>query len=232
MPHTSTARHHYDYGFHAVLYSLPTFGENNFSIFAEEFAQADKSGDALKVCVVMLHRTSQIHFVFSDPSPVVLARFLGGGNHTKRSHRGRKMLSGIPLLRTAALSPEDRSMMSLADHLSRKGHKAGILNPSDIQAVREGYIGMYWDGGHVALEELLAMQTTLLLHHKGVNPTLYTDAGRWKPLRLGLAPKTAPACPEAAFSSSQPAPPRLLLGAESVCLSNHSESVSWIRHGS
>ena len=78
-------------------------------------------------------------------------------------------------------------MMCLADHLSRHGQRAGILNPSDVEAVRKGYIGMYWDGGHIALEKLLAMQTTLLLHHKGVNPTLYTDSKRWKPLRLGLA---------------------------------------------
>ena len=57
---------------------------------------------------------------------------------------------------------------------------------------------MYWDGGHVALEELLAMQTTLLLHHKGVNATLYTDPNRWQPLQLGLTPAVAESSSEVA----------------------------------
>ena len=90
-------------------------------------------------------------------------------------------------------------MMCLADHLSRQGQRAGILNPSDVQAVRRGYIGMVWDGGDIALEELLAMQTTLLLHHKGVNPTSYTDSKRWKPLRLGLG-TAAPSSSELAIA--------------------------------
>jgi hypothetical protein len=70
---------------------------------------------------------------------------------------------------------KEASMIALADQLSRNGVKAGILNPSDAQAIRNGYIGMFWDGGHIAVEELLATQTTLLLQHRGVNPELFNQ---------------------------------------------------------
>lgn len=62
----------------------------------------------------------------------------------------------------------------------------GILNPSDVQALRHGWIGMYWDGGHIALEEVLAMQTTLLLQHVGLNRDLYTDPKRVQPIKKVL----------------------------------------------
>jgi hypothetical protein len=56
------------------------------------------------------------------------------------------------------------SMLSLADSISDENPdaKVGILNPSDAQAVREGAMGMYWNGGHIALEELLGVFTTML----------------------------------------------------------------------
>jgi hypothetical protein len=63
--------------------------------------------------------------------------------------------------------------LEVADGLANKGHKVGILNPSDPIAVRKGRIGMYWNRGHIALEELMAVQTTLLLHHIDVNPELW-----------------------------------------------------------
>ena len=50
---TPVARPQYDYGFHAVLYSLPTFSEDNFCVFTKVFAEAR---DQLKVCVVMMLR--------------------------------------------------------------------------------------------------------------------------------------------------------------------------------
>jgi len=121
----------HSYGFAAVLYSLPTFGDDHFTVFRRVFA----AGSGLRSCVVLV---------------------------------------------------EDKGMIAFADHFARHGHRAGILNPSDAVAVRQGYIGMYWDGGHVALEELLAMQTTLLLQHKGVNPALYRDPTRWVPLTLDV----------------------------------------------
>ena len=61
---------------------------------------------------------------------------------------------------------------------------AGVLNPSDAQAVRQGFIGMYWQGYHIALEELLATRTTLLLQHIDVNPSLWTDDKRHRPLAV------------------------------------------------
>ena len=63
----------------------------------------------------------------------------------------------------AVVLTERYSMVEIASHIARVGHAAAILNPSDVEAVRRGKIGMFWDGGHAALEEILALQTTLLL---------------------------------------------------------------------
>jgi hypothetical protein len=66
------------------------------------------------------------------------------------------------------------SMIDAADRLARDNPDAvvGLLNPSDATAVRAGYLGMYFDGGSgtIAVEELLALQTTLLMGHVGLNP--------------------------------------------------------------
>lgn len=75
----------------------------------------------------------------------------------------------------------NRSAVTLADQLARQpeGPQPGLLNPSDPLAVRAGYVGMFWDGGaSIGMEELLAVQTTLLTQHKGPNPDLWQDACR------------------------------------------------------
>lgn len=79
---------------------------------------------------------------------------------------------------------EEKGMVTVARKFAEAGLHSGILNPSDAWAVRGGYIRMYWDGGDIALEEILAQQTTLLLQHWGVNPQLYTDPSRWRPVPL------------------------------------------------
>jgi hypothetical protein len=85
-----------------------------------------------------------------------------------------------PLL-VPVVAIEDASMVALAAMLSDAGYRTGLLNPSDVEALRRGYVGMYWDGGHIALEEVLALQTTLLLHHANVTPALFHDkARRWR----------------------------------------------------
>lgn len=56
-----------------------------------------------------------------------------------------------------------------------KGLRTGILNPSDAQAVRQGFMGMYWTGWDIAVEELIAVQTTLLLQHCDVNENLWKN---------------------------------------------------------
>ena len=76
------------------------------------------------------------------------------------------------------------SMMHVASALADTGHRAGMLNPSDVVAVREGHMGTYWDGGHIALEELLAVGTTLLTMHRALNPPLWTDDTRWHAVDL------------------------------------------------
>jgi hypothetical protein len=78
-------------------------------------------------------------------------------------------------MKVPVIVTEDMSMVTIAAILAEAGYTAGILNPSDVEAMRRGWIGMYWDGGHIAVEEVLAMQTSLLVQHVGVNPKLYTD---------------------------------------------------------
>ena len=56
------------------------------------------------------------------------------------------------------------------------GLRAGIVNPSDVVALRTGSIGMYWDGGHVALEEVLFTQLLLCIQHRDLNEGLYHAA--------------------------------------------------------
>ena len=80
------------------------------------------------------------------------------------------------------------SIITLAHHLSRnlaesrlasgKPHRVGVLNPSDPVATRLGCIGTGWLKGHVALEELFAVFTTLLTQHVDIDPTLFTDDKR------------------------------------------------------
>ena len=78
------------------------------------------------------------------------------------------------------------SNLVIADRLARSGLNVGLLNPSDPLALQAGYLGMFFvrrdshhsvppvfDNGNIALEEFIALQTTLLLHHKGANPDLY-----------------------------------------------------------
>lgn len=66
------------------------------------------------------------------------------------------------------------------------GRLGGLLNPSDDEAVLDGAIGMNWDCGHVALEEVLAVTTTLLVHHRQLNPALWDDPSRTAPVRVRL----------------------------------------------
>lgn len=78
-------------------------------------------------------------------------------------------------LATKVFLTRTHGMMGLADYIARHNADArvGILNPSDPVAVRKGAMGMYWNGYHIALEELMAVQTTLLLQHVNVNPVLW-----------------------------------------------------------
>lgn len=74
-------------------------------------------------------------------------------------------------------------MLSMAVYMRDQGHRVGILNPSDWEALHRdhGHVGMYWSGGHVALEEVLALRSTLLLQNKGLNPALFaTDPKKTK----------------------------------------------------
>lgn len=81
---------------------------------------------------------------------------------------------------TVAISPK-HSMLDIALTMAKSNEKVGILNPSDPMAVRSGYLGMFWDGGmgQYALEEVLALQTTLLAGHCGFNPGPWDGDVQW-----------------------------------------------------
>eukprot|EP01012_Entosiphon_sulcatum_P020407 TRINITY_DN25362_c0_g2_i1.p1 TRINITY_DN25362_c0_g2~~TRINITY_DN25362_c0_g2_i1.p1 ORF type:complete len:662 (-),score=78.52 TRINITY_DN25362_c0_g2_i1:67-2028(-) len=92
-------------------------------------------------------------------------------------------------LKVPVLFLEDKNMLTVADYLSRQGKLAGLLNPSDWQALRQGHVGTYVDGGHTAPEESLALQTTLFLQHVGINRDLYFTNDRKEATTL---PTTVP----------------------------------------
>ena len=81
--------------------------------------------------------------------------------------------AGARSLKCAVVLTRRHGMVGLAHHITLQGHLSGVLNPSDAQAVRQGTMGMYWHYGHIALEELLAVQTTLLMQHIDINPALW-----------------------------------------------------------
>ena len=62
-------------------------------------------------------------------------------------------------------------MLNVAHYLgSAHRIKSGFLNPADVVALRTGFMGMDWDDGPVAFEQIVAMETTLLLQYIGANP--------------------------------------------------------------
>ena len=83
------------------------------------------------------------------------------------------MREHMATLRTCVALTNNHGMIGITNYLNKKGITTGFLNPSDVQAVRQGAMGMFWFNGHIALEELLAVQTTLLLHHVDINPSAW-----------------------------------------------------------
>lgn len=70
----------------------------------------------------------------------------------------------------------DRSMLDIAEELvDRQILRTGILHPSTAPAVRQGFLGGRWYKGPIGMEELLAVQTTVLLHHRDVNEDLWVN---------------------------------------------------------
>lgn len=72
----------------------------------------------------------------------------------------------------------DHDMIHITDRLSEffeKDNSVALVNPSDYEAVREGKIGMYFDGGHIAVEEMLALSTTVLTMHVKINSSLWMN---------------------------------------------------------
>lgn len=64
-----------------------------------------------------------------------------------------------------ATSYREKNLFDIAYALASKGCKAGILNPSDKEALSSGNLGQFWYGGHVALEEAFMYQTTILFNN-------------------------------------------------------------------
>jgi hypothetical protein len=119
----------------------------------------------------------------------IFLSLIGGSNYDgfKRVIERRANELVAPIALTSA-----HGMLGIAHYLANKGKSVAILNPSDAQAVREGSMGMYWNYGHAAVEELLAVQTTLLLQHIDINADLWAKPDRTIPITnmsLSLAQK-------------------------------------------
>jgi hypothetical protein len=119
----------------------------------------------------------------------IFLSLIGGSNYDgfKRVIERRASELVAPIALTSA-----HGMLGIAHYLANKGKSVAILNPSDAQAVREGSMGMYWNYGDAAVEELLAVQTTLLLQHIDINADLWAKPDRTIPITnmsLSLAQK-------------------------------------------
>jgi hypothetical protein len=72
--------------------------------------------------------------------------------------------------------------VTIARVLKLRGFETGILNPCGAATVLGGHVGARWEGaGRTASEDALGTQTTLVLHHRTLNPALYADPARWLP---------------------------------------------------
>jgi hypothetical protein len=78
---------------------------------------------------------------------------------------------------------------------AKKGLKMGMINPGDPSCIP----GQFWEGGHIALEELIALFTTLILsQHPDFNP-LIKDTAHYQ-----ATPTSASANPISQSSSAFP----------------------------
>lgn len=86
-------------------------------------------------------------------------------------------------------------MLSVSAELARRTD-GGVcaLNPSDAEATRLGRIGMFFDGGHIALEEYIAVATTVLTMNRYLDPDLWNTNRRHRPVNLD-AVRCDPPCP-------------------------------------
>ena len=84
----------------------------------------------------------------------------------------RNAFKNAPIPHCLVLLMLSRSMIHNADRLARNNICAGILNGTPYLQTDRAPAA---DNGHIAVEELVALQTTLLLHHRGSNPELYTN---------------------------------------------------------
>lgn len=76
-------------------------------------------------------------------------------------------------------------MVSISAAIAERiGGSVAMLNPSDVEATRLGRIGVYFDGGDIALEEYIAVATTVLTTNRYLNPDLWNDRGRHHAITL------------------------------------------------
>jgi hypothetical protein len=86
-------------------------------------------------------------------------------------------------LKVPVLLSDCHSMIDIADRLDQitqdnPDSRVGMLNPSDPLAIHLGGLGQNWEMGHIALEEIMALQTTLLAGNIGFNPDPWKNGKR------------------------------------------------------
>ncbi len=74
-----------------------------------------------------------------------------------------------------------KSCLDVAQTGARCGLKMGVLNPGDPS----GMAGQFWEGGHIALEEMMALFSTMVLsQHSGANPDIIGDKTKYEGINI------------------------------------------------
>lgn len=70
---------------------------------------------------------------------------------------------------------KDRTMLPMAVHLQNHGHRVGVLNPLDWNAINKnrGYAGMYWERAQAGWLYYDALRVQLLWDAGGVHPAFW-----------------------------------------------------------
>lgn len=115
------------------------------------FMTSDLLPDGQKCFVEALRRASSVHgkhfdkVIFADPNAKLTP-----------------LISKIP-----NMTVTNKSCLDVAHHGAKKGYKVALFNPGD----GSGIPGQFWLQGHIALEEMFGLFTTLLVsQHPHCNP--------------------------------------------------------------
>lgn len=150
-------------------------------IFAHYFSEAKANGDR----VVVLSGFGMGAFMTPELLPSArkcFVRALRGVTDAQRNSFDKIIFADPNKQLTASIKTiphitvTNKSCLDVAHHGAKRGYKIALFNPGD----GSGIPGQFWLDGHVALEEMFGLFTTLLLgQHPNCNP-LVKDRTRYR----------------------------------------------------